>query len=137
MTWAAGSPKPAQSTDTASASLTSTQRRRRNRDRLHGEAVQLENNGLLPEGSAAAIKANLHAADSMEAASAEADYIFEAVPEVESIKLAVLQRISGANGAAVIGTNTSAIAINSLAESITKPERFLSTTSSATPALAA
>ena len=98
---------------------------RKSRDRLHAEAVDFETHGLLPEGSAAAIKANLHAAESMESASAEADFIIEAVPEIESIKLDVLRRISGANATAVIGTNTSAIPINSLAESVTQPERFL------------
>ncbi len=97
----------------------------RSRDRLHAEALDFETHGLLPEGSAMAIKANLRAAESMESASADADYIFEAVPEVESIKLGVLQRISGANATAIIGTNTSAIAINSLADSVTNPQRFL------------
>lgn len=93
--------------------------------RLNAEAVDFETHGLLPEGSATAIEANLQAAESMESASAEADFIIEAVPEIESIKLGVLRRIAGANQTAVIGTNTSAIPITALAESVVHPERFL------------
>ncbi|TQC48292.1 3-hydroxyacyl-CoA dehydrogenase family protein [Rhodococcus sp. WS4] len=95
------------------------------RDRLHAEALEFESKDLLPQGSAAAIQANLGAAESMESAVSEADFVIEAVPEIPVVKLDVLRRISGANETAVIGTNTSAISITSLAEGVTNPERFL------------
>jgi 3-hydroxybutyryl-CoA dehydrogenase len=95
------------------------------RDRLVADAREFETNDLLPQGSAAAVRANLGSAESMEAAVTAADFIIEAVPEIESIKHDVLRRISAANETAVIGTNTSAIPITSLAEAVTNPDRFL------------
>ncbi|OZC73609.1 3-hydroxyacyl-CoA dehydrogenase [Rhodococcus sp. 06-462-5] len=97
----------------------------RARDRLHAEAKQFEANDLVPLGFASAVAQNLSAAESMEAAVADADFIMEVVPEIESIKLDVLRRLSTANPTATIGTNTSAIPITSLAVGVENPDRFL------------
>ncbi len=95
-------------------------------DRLCTQAEAFESAGLFPVGAAAVIRALLHAADSLEKAVADADYITEAVPEVREIKSDVLARISAAARAdAIIGSNTSAIPIGELARSVAGPERFL------------
>ncbi len=74
----------------------------------------------------ARVDAHLSAADSIEEAVATADFIEEAVPEKLEIKHATLRRISeAARPDAVIGSNTSTILIESLAEAVTGPERFL------------
>ena len=98
----------------------------RARARLVEQAGQFEAQGLMRAGAADTIGKNLAAAGSIEEAVAQADYIAEAVPEDPDLKSAILGRISGAAPAgAVIGTNTSAIPIGQLANSVSGPERFL------------
>jgi 3-hydroxybutyryl-CoA dehydrogenase len=98
----------------------------RARVRLVEQAREFEARGLLPEGAAKVIEGNLAAAGSIEEAVAAADYIAEAVPEEPSLKAGILRRISNAAPPrAIIGTNTSAIPIGELAESVAGPQRFL------------
>lgn len=94
--------------------------------RLVREADRFEELGLFPPGSAATISSNLSAASSVEEAVANADYITEAVPEVPALKHEILGRIStAAKPSALIATNTSAIPIAELSESVAHTERFL------------
>lgn len=95
-------------------------------ERLVLEAEQHERDGLFAAGSALALRERLIPADSIEDAVADADYITEAVAEDRAIKLATLARVSAAAlPEAIIGSNTSAIPINELAEAVVRPQRFL------------
>jgi len=97
-----------------------------NRARLIAETEQFVADGLFPADAVARVDAHLSAAASIEEAVAEADFIEEAVPEKLEIKHATLRRISeAARPDAVIGSNTSTILIESLAEAVVDPERFL------------
>ncbi|MGN7222525.1 3-hydroxyacyl-CoA dehydrogenase family protein [Curtobacterium flaccumfaciens] len=97
-----------------------------NRARLIAETEQFVADGLFPTDAVARVEAHLSAAASIEEAVATADFIEEAVPEKLEIKHATLRRISEAARAdAVIGSNTSTILIESLAEAVVGPERFL------------
>ena len=99
---------------------------RQNLDRLIGETEQFVADGLFPADAVERVRAHLSAADSIEAAVADADFVEEAVPEKIEIKHATLRRISAAaRPDAVIGSNTSTILIQSLAEAVAGPERFL------------
>lgn len=99
---------------------------RASRERLIVQAGAFEAEGLFPAGSEERVATNLVAAESLEEAVASADYIAEAVPEVLSLKLDTLRRISAAASVdAVIGTNTSAIPIETLAAEVVNPARFL------------
>lgn len=96
------------------------------RRRLVDQAAGFEQHGLLPAGAGALVEQNLAAASSIEHAVAGAWYITEAVPETLALKQQILARISAAAPAdAIIGTNTSAIPIGTLAASVSFPERFL------------
>ncbi|HTN56459.1 MAG TPA: 3-hydroxyacyl-CoA dehydrogenase NAD-binding domain-containing protein, partial [Microbacterium sp.] len=98
---------------------------RGNRERLIAEAQQFTADGLFPEGASAIIAERLTAA-TIEDAVAGASFIEEAVPEKIEIKHATLRRISqAAHPDAVIGSNTSTILIEKLAEAVTNPGRFL------------
>jgi 3-hydroxybutyryl-CoA dehydrogenase len=97
-----------------------------NRARLITETEQFVADGLFPADAVARVDAHLSAAASIEEAVADADFIEEAVPEKLAIKHDTLRRISAAaRPDAVIGSNTSTILIESLAEAVTGPERFL------------
>ncbi len=99
---------------------------RKNLQRLIAEATDWEQRGLFLPGQAALVEANLSAAESIEQAVADVDYIQEAVPEKPEIKAAVLNRIeAAARPDAIIATNTSTLPIGGLAESLTKADRFL------------
>lgn len=94
--------------------------------RLIQESRDFEDQGLFPSGSTESISNRLEFADSIEEAVANADYITEAVPERANIKNEVLFRISHAARAdAIIGSNTSAMPIEGLADVVERPERFL------------
>lgn len=96
------------------------------RERLILQAALFESKALMPAGSSDRIRANLIAAQSIEEAVADADYVAEAVPEVLEIKAPTLRRISHAAPAdSVIGTNTSAIPIEELSQYVQEPARFL------------
>lgn len=95
-------------------------------DRLVAQARAFEEAELFPAGAAERIASHLRPAASIEEAVEGSDYVSEAVPEDPAIKDATLRRISAALGPdAVVGSNTSAIPIARLAESVAAPERFL------------
>lgn len=97
-----------------------------NRERIIREAEAFARGGLFPEDAAERVAENVIAASSIEVASASADLIEEAVPEVLAIKHETLRRISdAARPDALIGSNTSTIAIGTLAEAVAAPDRFL------------
>jgi 3-hydroxybutyryl-CoA dehydrogenase len=98
----------------------------RARDRLIAQAAGFAQAQLFPADAGERIAALVTAADSIESAVADADYVTEAVPEVREIKGEALERISAAaRPDAVIGSNTSAIPIGELALRVRGPERFL------------
>jgi len=96
------------------------------RVRLLDEARRFVKTDLFEPGSVEILEQRLRAADSIESAVADVDYVTEAVFEDRQVKAGALRRISRAARAdTVIGTNTSAIPIGELAESVERPERFL------------
>lgn len=95
-------------------------------NRLVAEAKKYESSGLFPEGAHELLSRNLRAAESIEEAVAGADYVTEAVPEILALKQDTIRRITAAaQSHTIIGSNTSAIPIRTLAESATHPENFL------------
>ncbi|PYI69055.1 3-hydroxyacyl-CoA dehydrogenase [Arthrobacter livingstonensis] len=98
----------------------------KNYDRLLVESDQFVADGLFPAGSTEILRKNLWAAENIEEAVSDAEFIEEAVPEVLAIKHQTLARISAAaRPDAVIGSNTSTISIADLAGPVEHPERFL------------
>ena len=94
--------------------------------RLVDEGGDYEERGLFPPGSHESLRRNLAPADSIEDAVAEADYVTEAVPERLDLKLSTIGRIDAAvRPGTVIGSNTSAIPIGTLAGSVTDTSAFL------------
>jgi 3-hydroxybutyryl-CoA dehydrogenase len=87
------------------------------RTRGHVEA------GLLSEEELARTE-TVVAAEDVEAAVGGVELIVEAVPEDPELKAEILRRASSATDG-VIATNTSSLPIAGLAESVTRPERFL------------
>jgi 3-hydroxybutyryl-CoA dehydrogenase len=93
---------------------------------LHEEADRFAAEGLMTEAAADAIHGNLRAARSLDDAVEGVWYVAEAVSEQAALKDEVLAAISGRVAAdVVIGSNTSAIPIGRLAQSVTHAERFL------------
>jgi 3-hydroxybutyryl-CoA dehydrogenase len=98
----------------------------RNHERLVNQAATLEKDGLFPAGATERIGNNISVPLDLDSAVAEVDYVTEAVPEVLEIKLATLAAISAsARENAIIGSNTSAIPIETLAAAVDQPQRFL------------
>lgn len=98
---------------------------RGNRERLIAEAAAFAADGLFPEG-AADIMAERLTAHELEDAVTGVRFVEEAVPERLDIKQDTLRRIGEAAPTdAVVGSNTSSIAIGTMAPSIAHPERFL------------
>ena len=98
----------------------------KNYHRLVAESRDFVRDGLFPDGSTETLQAKLWAAESLEVAVAEAEFVEEAVPEVLAIKRDILARISAAAPAeAIIGSNTSTISIGDMAGAVAHPERFL------------
>ena len=96
-----------------------------NRERLIAEAGVFAADGLFPADAAERIAAAVTSAG-IEQAVADVDFVEEAVPERLELKHETLRRISAAcRPDAVIGSNTSTIAIGALAEAVERPERFL------------
>ncbi len=90
------------------------------------EASRHERDGLVPVGTTARLRPMIRSAASVEDAVRGADFIVEAVFEERTVKIEVLGRIeAAASDEAVIASNTSAISITSLSESLQSPERFL------------
>jgi 3-hydroxybutyryl-CoA dehydrogenase len=98
----------------------------RSHQRLVTQAEVLEKDGLFPAGATEKIATNITVAANLESAVADVDYITEAVPEILEIKLTTLRAISSsARQDTVIGSNTSAIPIETLAQVVSSPQRFL------------
>ena len=98
----------------------------RSRQRIIDEAADYAARGLFPQGSAEKVAAHVTAAESIEAAVSDVDFIEEAVPEILELKHQTLARVSAAaRPGALIGSNTSTISIGTLAEAVVAPERFL------------
>jgi 3-hydroxybutyryl-CoA dehydrogenase len=94
--------------------------------RLVDEGRDYEEQGLFPAGSHELLRRNLSPAESIEDAVSEADYVTEAVPERLDLKLSTIGRIDAAvRPGTVIGSNTSAIPIGTLAEAVTDRSAFL------------
>ena len=88
----------------------------------------LESAGVLTSGQSAAVLARITAYDaiSAEAALADADAVFEGVPEVMAAKQAALQQISAAVGPdTIVASTTSTMQVDELAAFVARPERFL------------
>lgn len=97
-----------------------------NRERLIREAADYGERGLFPSDAADQVAARVSAASSIEAAVADVDFVEEAVPEIIALKHETLRRISGSTRPdTLIGSNTSTIAIGTLAEAVEDPSRFL------------
>lgn len=96
------------------------------RERLIEEARRFVAADLFDAGSVEILEQRLRAADSIESAVADVDYVTEAVFESPEVKGEALQRISrAARPDTVIGSNTSAIPIGELAKSVDGPQRFM------------
>ena len=94
--------------------------------RLDKEAREFEEQGLFEPGSAKTIMGNLTAADSIDDAVSDVDFVMEAVFEDPDVKKDVLARVcASARPDTIIGTNTSTIPVKVLVEAVTHPERFL------------
>ena len=96
------------------------------RERLVLEASRFQDDGLFPKGSVKRIEDNITIASSIEDGVSDAEYVAEVVSENLGTKESVLGRISSAAPSnAIIASNTSAIAISTLAQFVAQPERFL------------
>lgn len=99
---------------------------RASRERLIREAAEFSADGLFPSDAEAVIAERVSAARSIGDAVGDATVIEEAVPEILEIKLRALAEIGAAAlPDALIGSNTSTIAIGTLAEPLPHAERFL------------
>lgn len=95
-------------------------------ERLVDEAVEFESADLMPQGSAKQIRRNLRAAPSLAEGVTDVDFVVEAVPEDLALKTRILTEVTAAcPPAAIIGTNTSAIPIDTLAAVVSEPARFV------------
>ena len=88
----------------------------------------LESAGVLSSAQSAPVLARVTTHDAMSAdqALAEADVVFEGVPEVMAAKQAALRKISAAvSDDAVVASTTSTMQVDELAAFVDQPERFL------------
>ena len=95
---------------------------------IAGTLGMLARLGLLAEGDAAVIAARIHVVDEAGAAAAlaEAELIFEGLPEILKVKQAGLARASAlANPEAIIASTTSTILVDDLSDHVAGPARFL------------
>lgn len=94
--------------------------------RLVTEGEDYEKRGLFPVGSHELLRRNLTPARSVEEAVANVGYVTEAVPERIDLKLPTIRRIGSAvRPGTMIGSNTSAIPIGTLAEALDDRSTFL------------
>lgn len=92
---------------------------------LLAEVEQAEASGLMPEGSSLNVRSRTTWASGIATAVVDADLVVEAVIEDTAVKQAVLRQIeAAARPDTVIASNTSAIRITTLAEALSRPERF-------------
>lgn len=98
----------------------------RSRQRLLAESDAFVADELFEPGSTQMIDEHLTAAESIEAAVADADFVEEAVPEKIELKREILARVSAAaRPEAIIASNTSTIAIGAMADAVERPGRFI------------
>ena len=98
------------------------------RERAIRLAADFESGGLMAAGAADAIADRVRAANSLEEAAEESDFLLEAVTESPAVKQGVYRRVEAVMADdAVIATNTSAIPIRELAPALHRPERFVGT----------
>ncbi|SDR82833.1 3-hydroxyacyl-CoA dehydrogenase family protein [Microlunatus soli] len=98
----------------------------KSRQRLLSESDAFVADELFEAGSTKIIDEHLTAAESIEAAVADADFIEEAVPEKLELKREILARVSAAaRPEAIIASNTSTISIGAMADAVDRPERFI------------
>jgi 3-hydroxybutyryl-CoA dehydrogenase len=72
--------------------------------------------------------ANLSGVPSLEAASAGADLVVEAVPEILSLKQDLLRRVAAvASSDCILGTNTSSLSVGGIASAVPDPGRVIGT----------
>ena len=99
---------------------------RRSLERLLAEGALFEAAGLFPAGSTDLLRERLHAAESIEEACTDVDFVEEAVFEDPAVKLEVLRRIDAAvKPGTIVGTNTSTIPVKVLSAAFADPSRFL------------
>jgi 3-hydroxybutyryl-CoA dehydrogenase len=104
----------------------SAEQSQQNLDRLIQEAAEFEHERLFEPGSATRITKNISAADSIEDAVRDVDYIAEAVPEVPATKAEVHRRIDKTKRPdAIVGSNTSTIRISSMSAAFADSSKFL------------
>lgn len=96
--------------------------------KMYAALEQLVTAGLAPTETMAQVMANVQYATSLEEGVHDADLIFEAVPEKESLKKKVYDQLNAICGPnAVFASNTSGMPINMLASMALRPERFVGT----------
>jgi len=93
------------------------------KERLVRRARGHANAGLLAENSVGRVEA-VETADEVAGTVADADLVFEAVPEDIGLKEEILTSCSAAPQDAVIVSNTSSLPINALSEFVGRPGRF-------------
>src|SRR5215208_5635618 len=96
---------------------------RKAKERLVRRARGHAGAGLLAENSVARVEA-VETADDVAGTVADADLVFEAVPEDIGLKEEILNACSAAPQDAVIVSNTSSLPINALSEFVGRPGRF-------------
>ena len=95
-------------------------------EQLLAKATTHEADGLVEEGTVAAVTSRISAATSTAEAVTGAGLVIEAVFEDRDIKVDVLREVAAAAADdTIIATNTSSISIESLATEVEHPERFL------------
>jgi 3-hydroxybutyryl-CoA dehydrogenase len=84
--------------------------------------------GTIDDRQLAAVlgRISYHADDAAEAALADADIVFEGVPEIMAVKAAALARVGAAvRPDAIVASTTSTFAVDELAAFVAEPTRFL------------
>ena len=95
---------------------------------IESSIEMLLQNGLIAEAQAASAKANLTFAGSLAEAVAEADLVFEVIPEKVKIKRQMFEQLDRlSKPEAIFASNTSAIPITTLSGFSQRPERVIGT----------
>lgn len=93
---------------------------------LHRDLERAVGRGALSAEAGDATLARITTTASLEAAVSDADLVIEAIPEDLAMKRAIFAELDRFTGADVLlGTNTSALSVASIASATTRPERVL------------